>query len=263
MDFNPWARISGIIGWFVFDGWTIGFRTRNQARHFLYDAAVEHGPLQHEQRNYLALARAVFPDLKQGTRFRLPLSEADRNSSIAMLERCNLKLGSFVVFHPWSGGYLREQKEWSREKGVQFIEEMDKAGIQVCVTGTGNDLPFASGLPFNDGRVVSLIDRLSIGQLIWVLSLSRAVVSVNTGIMHLAASLDVPLFVLDGPAGEVRWGPVSNAFTRVFKSTFPCSPCLDLGFEYPCKGSLKCMEAIDPVLVAKEVVEYCRSARDS
>jgi heptosyltransferase-3 len=67
-------------------------------------------------------------------------------------------------------------------------------------------------------------------------------VSVNTGIMHLAAAMNVPLVALHGPTSARRWGPL-GPHTVALES--PCQGCgyLDLGFEYK-RQPRDCMNAI-------------------
>ena len=70
---------------------------------------------------------------------------------------------------------------------------------------------------------------------------AKLVVSVDTGIMHLAAALHTPV-VATGPACKARWGPVGDP---VWVVESPLKGCcyLNLGFEIP-RTPPKCMEAI-------------------
>jgi heptosyltransferase I len=75
-----------------------------------------------------------------------------------------------------------------------------------------------------------------------LLAHSRLVVSVDTGIMHLAAALDLPLIALHGPTSSKRWGPISKNAVAI-DSPDPHAGYLYLGFEPPA-GPSRCMEAI-------------------
>ena len=75
-----------------------------------------------------------------------------------------------------------------------------------------------------------------------VLQYSQLVVSVNTGIMHYAAAVGVPLVAIHGATSEVRWGPLSNN-SVVVKSSPACQPCISLGFESNCTKPI-CMENV-------------------
>jgi ADP-heptose:LPS heptosyltransferase len=80
------------------------------------------------------------------------------------------------------------------------------------------------------------------------------VVSVNTGIMHMADALSGSLVALHGPTNARRWGPVSTTSISL-ESPLPGAGYLDLGFEFP-RQVPDCMKALsfDTVLTA------CRAA---
>ena len=75
-----------------------------------------------------------------------------------------------------------------------------------------------------------------------LLAHASLMVSVNTGIMHLAAAMNVPLVALHGPTSARRWGPLGP---RAVALESPCEGCgyLDLGFEYK-RQPRHCMDAI-------------------
>lgn len=75
-----------------------------------------------------------------------------------------------------------------------------------------------------------------------VLAGAKLTVSVDTGVAHMAAALDVPLVALYGPSKAERWGPVGER-TIVVQSPLASSGYLNLGFETP-HNPPPCMEAI-------------------
>ena len=81
-------------------------------------------------------------------------------------------------------------------------------------------------------HVHSLAGRTSLPGLAWLLSRADAVVSVNTGIMHLAALAGAPTVGLHGATNPRRWGPVGPRCVSLLPRAGRCA-YLDLGFEYP------------------------------
>jgi ADP-heptose:LPS heptosyltransferase len=80
-------------------------------------------------------------------------------------------------------------------------------------------------------------------------------VSGNTGVMHLAAGLGLPLLALHGPTDPVKWGPRAlPGRARVLEAGIACSPCLFYGFDYGCPRR-DCMEAIPQERVTTQVLE--------
>jgi ADP-heptose:LPS heptosyltransferase len=79
-------------------------------------------------------------------------------------------------------------------------------------------------------------------------SLCDFVLSTDSGILHVAASLDKPMFGLYGPfLGEIRLSTYRNA--DWINAQCDCAPCFQHGYE-PCKNTInwfsKCFENIDP-----------------
>src|SRR5439155_24747055 len=64
-----------------------------------------------------------------------------------------------------------------------------------------------------------------------VFAAADAVVSVNTGLMHLAAIVGARTVSLEGPTPLGRWGPIGPR-TRSVVTTYDGCGYLDLGFEY-------------------------------
>jgi heptosyltransferase I len=81
------------------------------------------------------------------------------------------------------------------------------------------------------GTLIDLAGSLSLAQAVDLLAGSACVVSVNTGIMHMAAATRAPTVGLNGPTSEVRWGPIGD-FTASVSSSFGGCGYLNLGSEY-------------------------------
>ena len=70
----------------------------------------------------------------------------------------------------------------------------------------------------------NLAGRTSLDQAVALLSLADAVVSNDSGLMHVAAALGRPQVALFGPSDPVRTGP-HNAKAQVLRLGIECSPC--------------------------------------
>jgi ADP-heptose:LPS heptosyltransferase len=83
-------------------------------------------------------------------------------------------------------------------------------------------------------KTKNMAGLLSLEKLAWFLKYGNvaAVVSVNTGIMHLAALLDVPTVGLHGPTNPLRWGPLGQNSVALLPKEGKFA-YLNLGFEYP------------------------------
>ena len=77
----------------------------------------------------------------------------------------------------------------------------------------------------------------------------------DTGTMHLAAWLDVPLVAVFGSTDPVATGPLSSR-SRVVRHQVECSPC----FLRECPLDLRCLKAVSADEVAQAALELLPAA---
>jgi ADP-heptose:LPS heptosyltransferase len=224
---------------------TVGFRTPGEHRHHGYDIAVDHGSDVHELENYRRLVRAIGVDP----------SHLPSLGKIGLRDRSGPCDAGPIVFHMWPGGSGAELKEWPPERWLTAADLLIKDGRQLVLTGSPEQHPlnesFISSLSPSVRRAVRNVAGQSLTETARILAQASLVVSVNTGIMHMAAAVQVPLVALHGPTNVERWGPISDRAISVISPLAGCG-YLNLGFEYPRRHPPACMNAIsiDTVLSA-------------
>lgn len=241
-DFGQWPRINSLLSYCSGARYTIGFKTPGQFRHFVYDRSVAHRRDRHELENFRHLVGSApdAPDFDIKIRpYNLPTQKP------------------YVVFHLWPGGERSELKEWPQDRWLQLAKEMHQRGFSVVLTGSPADLAknqtLAKQLPEVE---VHQCAGLAMEDVPALLKNSRLVVSVNTGLMHLAAVLGVPTVGLHGPTAALRWGP-RGSYTIAVVSSAPHSQYLHLGFEYP--QTCNAMDAISVTDVSQAVEQVLSS----
>lgn len=88
---------------------------------------------------------------------------------------------------------------------------------------------------------VSVLPALDMALFLAVLKRARALVASDTGPMHLAAGLGVPLIALFGPTLVARWGPLGQRQQILTGGPCHCDPGSHL-----CHSANHCMAAISP-----------------
>lgn len=222
LDFGSWPRMDALLaasaGCFC-----AGFRTPGEHRHFAYDATVLHDGLVHETVHYRRLAEVLGVSAVTEPRITVP---AERPADAP---------ARYVVFHPWAGGYRAERREWPAAHWRELARWCAGEGFHVLVSGGPAEAAATESLvaAFREtgAGAESLAGRRTLPQLAHLLAHADAVVSVNTGVMHLAALVGAPTIGLHGPTAAARWGPVGPR-TRAVVSPCPGAGYLDLGFEY-------------------------------
>lgn len=229
-DFGPWPRINALFSFFSDSRVKIGFKTKGQCRHHVYDIPVEHSNEIHELYNYKNLLRPL-----NITGTNLPCLEIESSDCVE----------NRITIHMFPGGYKSYLKEWPDGYWIELIDILVGAGYEIYLTGAKSDKNRAAEI-INKVRVKNKIHNaageMNLVQSARLLQSSKLVISVNTGIMHMASALGCNLVALHGPTSVTRWGPLNRNSVSLQSST-KCSPCLNLGFEYKCSANT-CMENI-------------------
>ncbi|MEN6475405.1 MAG: glycosyltransferase family 9 protein [Syntrophaceae bacterium] len=76
----------------------------------------------------------------------------------------------------------------------------------------------------DQGGVIDLSGRLSLKDLVAVLKQAALFVGIDSGVMHLASALDLPVVGLFGPTDPFYVGP-QNRRSRVVREELACMPC--------------------------------------
>lgn len=245
LDSTQWARLPALLC--ALSGIpSVGFETPGQKRHYCYSRCVTHRNDEHEVDNFRALAKPCL-DIP-ATRPRLVVSDESR-AYITELGLCR-----YVVLHPWPSGIKSDLKQWPTQNWVALARYLGSRDITVAITGAPVDAPASTVLSEAIGaaaRVENFAGKFSLSQTAALLEAAACVVSVNTGVMHMAATFDLPLVALHGPTNPLRWGPLSDMATDCRPSAKNCG-YLNLGFEYP-ENPPDCMGSISPEAVITAV----------
>jgi len=237
---------SGILAFFSKAGLKAGFARAREGSPLFYSLKVDVSFEVHAVRRYLLLTEAVLKDFGAKAEFNsIPQAELP-------FEEYPLPEEPFVVIVPearWS------TKLWPLSFWEKIIQEsfLRKKGFKFFILASGKNREirsWAEGLSRREEGVVSLVGRLSLPQVVWVIKKAGLVLTVDTGPMHIASALDVPTVALFGPTSPERTGPWGKHF-KVVKSPLPCSPC----FKKKCEREGECMKAISPSQVISAVEE--------
>lgn len=147
-------------------------------------------------------------------------------------------------------GATKPANRWSAEsfsalaRGIQA-----RYGLRCVLTGGPEDSPTALAVhAATGGSVCNLVGKTSLTELIGVLDRSAAVVTCDTGPMHLAVALGKKVLALFGPSDHRRTGPYRG---RVIRAKIACSPCGRKTCGWP-----ECMTAIRPEAVLAALSAY-------
>jgi heptosyltransferase-2 len=158
---------------------------------------------------------------------QLDVSEATRSRAARLLEQHGLSPETALVgFAP--GAAYGHAKRWPPDRVAGVIERLARErGVRSVLLGAGGDREagraIESTLP-SDVGVVNLIGRTDLRLLMGVIRACRAFVSNDSGAMHLAAALGVPVTAIFGPTNERATAPIGD-HDVILKQVF-CRPCM-------------------------------------
>jgi heptosyltransferase I len=173
------------------------------------------------ERNLLLLEGLGLPRLPLTYDLLIPPA-ADQEAG-ALLAAAGLSADSpFVAIHPRSRW---RTKNWPPERFAQVAEGLHAHGLSVVWTGGPDDRvhvdAICAALP---GRAIRVDGQTSLKTLAAIFRRARAILSTDTGPMHIAASVGTPVVCLFGPTSPASTGPYGEGHT-VIRVDLACSPC--------------------------------------
>jgi len=246
LDFGPWPRIEAVYSLLSGARFTAGFRSSGQRRHYAFDAWVDYSDRCHALENFRRLAGVIGVAAKTPPELAPPGRLADEE----------LPANGYAVFHLWPTGVCSELKEWPADRWRALAAALVERGYGIALTGSPADAQrtrdFVAGSGDLGRSMVDLAGKYDLDELLDVLCRSRCVVSVNTGVMHLASAVGARTVALNGPTAEHRWGPIGERAVSV-NSPYPGCGYLHFGWEYDgqrtdCMAGISVERVLDALL---------------
>jgi len=170
-----------------------------------------------------------------------PKLHADANNAARLRDRLGLNAERpAVAFMP--GAEYGPAKQWPAEHFAQLARDLILTGRQVWILGSAKDRAVGETIAstVQDARLHNLCGQTELGDVVDLLSICAAAVSNDSGLMHVAAALDVPLVALYG-SSDPRHTPPLSPQARILHLGLPCAPC----FKRQCPlGHTRCLRDI-------------------
>ncbi len=217
----------------------LGFAEAREGSTMFYTHTVVGGKDIHAVDRYLKAPAFLGCDV---SKVRFPFPPVERSPDIL-----SPGPGTYAVMSP---GARKPVNRWPADRFGQLAAMLPLKSI---VVGSRGDIKLAeSVVRASKGKALSIAGKTDLRGLIGVIRGARLMVTNDTGPMHIAAAVGVPVFALFGPANPVRTGPYGDGHT-VIRKKIECSPC----YRRTCKAP-RCMEMITVKEVAGSVLDFLK-----
>ena len=186
------------------------------------------------------------------TVYELPIDEQSRKAVDAILAREEIDPANpLIAINPMT---TWKTKHWHNEGFAEVADRLLEKGFTVVFTGGPGDSAAVSNIfSLMRQQAVNLAGKTDLKTLAALFARCAAVISTDTGPMHIAAATGVPVVALFGPTAPWRTGPYGEKH-KVVRAGISCRPC----FKKQCE-TMECMKRIkaEQVLAAiNQVFEH-------
>jgi heptosyltransferase-2 len=183
-------------------------------------------------------------------RLRLSLSAAETRAARARLRGLGVPAGRpLVVIDP--GASYGPAKRWLPDRFAAAADRLRaRRKAEILLVGSESETGLAEAVASAmKTRPHTLVGRTTLRELLGLIGQARLVLTNDSGPMHLANALGVPVVALFGPTDPRITGPVQPPAAVLKKEGVPCWPCLYRA----CPYDHRCLAGIS----VDEVVEAC------
>lgn len=221
----------------------VGFAT--EGRSFLLTEKVPYRHDQHEVQNFLDVLRVDGIPIVDDYLEAWLTSEEEQFAEKFYLDSGVSSGEKLIGIHPFAANPPRA---WHLDNYIELANRLQsELNLRTVFFGGPRDKEAVNRL----SRMVTPEPVLAVGgttirQSMALLKRLSVLVCNDSGIMHLAASMQVPLVVLFGPQSPVKFGPWGKK-CRIVYSKYPCSPCRQKFFtecQPSDRGTPACMDSI-------------------
>jgi heptosyltransferase-2 len=146
-----------------------------------------------------------------------------------------------IIFCP--GAEYGPAKRWPTRHFAALAQKVSRGDTPVWSIGSAKDAEAGAEIErLSNGAAQNLCGRTNLEQAIDLIAGARAVVSNDSGLMHVAAALGRPLAALYGSSSPAYTPPLSP-HAKIISLNLECSPC----FKRECPlGHFNCLNQLQP-----------------
>lgn len=236
---------SALAAWLWGARWIVGYATDGRGR-LLSHPLPPPSPRRHQVEEYLGLLAPFGIAADATPRWVLPPDGPDERVE-ALLPSGGAASGPRIGVH--LGAAFGPSKLWPADRLAALCGELRRRGSVPVLLGAPSDAATADLIVASAGDgLVSLVGKDAPELLPALLGRLTALVSMDTGVAHLAAAVGIPVVTLFGPTDPGLTAPRSADGCVIWKPP-PCAPCFlpECPIEHPCMRAITVAEVLEAV----------------
>lgn len=211
----------------------------------------------HEQFYYLELLRRVgwLDSLPSEPFITLNVPEENQRKAAEFLSSAGAQPGKLRIAIG-AGASYGSAKCWPPNRFAELANRLQsQTEADVILFGTGAEAPVSAAIAAGMRRApIDLTGKTSIAELPALLSQCHLFVGNDSGAMHVAAAVSLPVVAIFGPTDPFGTAPVTTRCTVVQDRPY-CSPC----FLRRCPTDHRCMTRVSPEAVEAAARQWISS----
>jgi heptosyltransferase-2 len=211
----------------------------------------------HEQFYYLELLRRVgwIESLPSESFVRLDITEDQRQRAEQTLSAAGAR-ENVPRIAIGAGASYGSAKCWPPERFAGFVNRFRlHTDADVILFGTASEQRVSEAIAAGiEGPSISLVGKTAVAELMALLSQCQLFVGNDSGAMHVAAAVGLPVVAIFGPTDPQGTAPITSRCTVVQERPY-CSPC----FLRRCPIDHRCMTSVTPDAVESAARGWLRS----
>lgn len=250
IDTEQWHRLSALVARLIQSSMKIGYATNERKN--LFNCPIPYSQDSYEGNSFFNLLEPL--GITTPSEIEIPFIEIQPSAR----ERAEELLGDFLhrPFAVLFPGASIPERRWGTEKFQAVVEALSCEGIQSVVVGGQEDA--AEGAKIVTGtHGLNLAGRTSLAETAAIIDQGAALVSGDSGILHIGVGLGRPTVSLFGPGIAKKWAPRGMEHI-VLNKNLPCSPCTKFGYTPKCSSGARCLQEITVEEVIAAVMTLLR-----
>ncbi len=178
---------------------------------------------------------------------------SNKNNALEALKSLGLAEPNSKILGLCPGAEYGEAKRWPAEYYAEVANEGINSGWQVWLFGSDKDMPVTMKInQLTQNKCLDLGGKTKLGEAIDLMALCDTIVSNDSGLMHIAAALNIKLIAVFGSSDPEHTPPMSPNVVIEYLA-LDCSPCFKRECPLTDDAHLRCLKDIKPEQVMQKI----------